>query len=107
MKFDPTINLGSVLSGIIGAAGTIVVAWFALAGDVRDLKNKDVSHDASISRLEAGQDRLRQDTKEQIRDIAADMRDQIRDISTDVKQVRGILMDNSAGSRPDMRRWSK
>ncbi|QWE95665.1 hypothetical protein [Cupriavidus sp. EM10] len=107
MKFDPTINLGSVLSGIIGAAGTIIVAWFALAGDVRDLKNKDVSHDSSIARLEAGQDRLRQDTKEQIRDLGNDVREQMRDVSSDVKQIRSYLMDNAAGQRPDIKRWTR
>lgn len=107
LRIDTTINLQGVISGVIGAAGTIVAAWFLLAGDVRELKNTDKGHDASIARLELSQDRLRQETKEQIRDIGSDMRDQMRDLSTDVKQIRGILMDNAAGARPDMRRWSK
>jgi hypothetical protein len=104
---DTTFNLQSLLSGIIGAAGTIVVAWFALAGDIRDLKSTDRVHEASISRLEIGQDRLRQDTKDQIKETVGDMREQMRDLSTDVKQIRGILMDNAAGARPDIRRWTK
>lgn len=107
MKIDPTLNVQSLLSGVIGAAGTIVAAWFMLAGDIRDLKSADRSHDNSIARLEAGQDRLRQDTKDQIKETVGDMREQMRDLSTDVKQIRGILMDNAAGARPEIRRWAR
>jgi hypothetical protein len=107
LRVDTTISLQGVISGIIGAAGTIGVAWFFLASDVKDLKSKDQSHDASILRLEVGQDRLKQDTKEQIRDLGNDVREQMRDVSSDVKQIRSYLMDNAAGARPEIKRWTR
>lgn len=106
-RIDTTINLQGLLSGAAGAAAAIILAWFALAGDIRDLRNKDVSHDASITRLETDMQRQRQETKDQLRDLSADVKEKLNDVSSDVKDIRKVLFDNAAGARPDMRRWSR
>lgn len=107
LRVDTTINLQGVISGVIGAAGTIVAAWFLLAGDVRELKNADKGHDASIARLETDVQRARQEAKDQLREVSADVKDKLNDMGSDVKDIRKMLFDNAAGTRPDIRRWAR
>jgi len=97
--FDTTISLqwlvGAAISAI-AAAGATAAVWFSLVGRVQALELKDIDHAAHFSRIEAD-----------LRQQRADVKEQLKGIGQDVKEIRGYLMDNAAGNRPDMRRWSR
>lgn len=94
--FDTTINLQHLFSAIIGAAIVLVVAWFGLVGRVQALEQKDGEHERRFVRLEGDLKQQRDDTTQQLRDIGGD-----------VKEIRRYLMDNVAGARPDIKRWTR
>lgn len=94
--FDTTINLQSLVSALIGAAVVVVIAWFALVGRVQALEAKDIEHDAKFNRVEADFRQQRQDVKDQLNAIGAN-----------VEKIRDYLLDNAAGNRPDIKRWAK
>ena len=96
---DNTISLQWVI-GVVGSAfvGALIGAgiWFGLVGRVNALESVDKDHAAHFDRIE--------------RDIAQqrlDVKEQLNGIGQDVKEIRGYLMDNAAGARPDIRRWSR
>lgn len=91
-----TVNLPTLIGSIAGCALGIVVAWFGLVGRVQALETKDVEHASHFARLEGEMRQQRQDVKEQLNGIGED-----------VKEIRRYLMDNAAGARPDIRRWTK
>lgn len=97
--FDATISLqwlvGAAISAL-AAAGATAGVWFSLVGRVQALELRDVDHAAHFARIEADLRQQRQDVK-----------DQLSGIGQDVKEIRGYLMDNAAGARPDIRRWSR
>lgn len=93
---DTTINMQNLFSAVLGAAVVVVLAWFALVGRVQALEAKDIEHDARFGRVDGDMRQQRQDVKEQLNGIGED-----------VKEIRRYLMDNAAGSRPDIRRWAK
>lgn len=97
--FDFTISLqwliGAVISSLIGAV-TGAAIWFGLVSRVSALESQDREHGAHFARIE-----------ESMRQQRADVKEQLNDIGGDVKEIRKYLMDNAAGARPDIRRWSR
>lgn len=93
---DTTINLQTLIGGVLGAAIALTFAWFGLVGRVQALESKDLEHEARFVRVEGDMRQQRQDVKEQLNGIGED-----------VKEIRRYLMTNAAGERPDTRRWAK
>lgn len=97
--FDTRISLqwviGAIMSALVGAI-TGAAIWFGLVGRVQALESVDKDHIAHFARLERDMAQQRMDVKEQLNGIGQD-----------VKEIRGYLMDNAAGARPDIRRWSR
>lgn len=103
MKFDPTINLQGLLIWIVGAAISALSAaaattavWFALVGRVDKLELKDIEHDKRFLRVESDLNQQRMDTK-----------DQLHAIGQNVEKIRDYLLDNAAGQRPEIKRWTR
>lgn len=97
--FDATINIQTLISlvgSVIGTALALVVIYFTLVGRVQALEQKDIEHASHFARLESDMRQQRQDVKEQLNGIGED-----------VKEIRRYLMDNAAGQRPDIKRWTK
>lgn len=101
--FDWSINVQGMLAGIVGATLAIAFAWFQLVGQVEKLKDKEVSQDERMSRIEKSVDQQRDDMKQQLRDIGGN----VRDTNAKIDQLRDMLIQNSAGSRSDIKRWSR
>jgi len=97
--FDFTISLqwlvGAIVSSLVGAI-TGAAIWFGLVSRVQALETRDQDHASHFARIESDMRQQRADVKEQLNDIGGD-----------VKEIRRYLMDNAAGARPDIRRWSK
>ncbi|ANA34297.1 hypothetical protein [Ralstonia mannitolilytica] len=94
--FDTKINLQSLISAVIGAAGMAIIAWAALVGRVQALEQTDREHERHFANIEANIRQQRDDTTAKLNDIGGD-----------VKDIRRYLMDNAAGARPDFKRWTK
>lgn len=111
---DATISLQTLLlsGGTVIAAG--VLAWFTLTGRVAILEDHDKSHDQHFARIESETQQHFSRIESDMQQQRLDMKDQLKSIGSDVKDtnskidaLRDQLSQNSAGNRPDIRRWSK
>ena len=93
--------------GLVGAAIAMVIAWFQLVGDVRELKldtkNKDSAQDERMTRIEQAAQADRADNKDRWGQVAAGMKEQ----GEKLDKLRDMLIQNSAGARPEIKRWTK
>lgn len=98
--FDTTINVQTLCAALIGAGITVTFGWFQLVGDVRELKievrNNKVESDARATRIEQSQHQDRADSKEQWRLT-----------NEKLDKIWGMMIQNSAGGRPEIKRWMK
>jgi len=104
---DTTINLQTLVGSVIGGAVALTIAYYGVIGRVSALEQKDREHDRQFSRVETDLRQQKDETTQQVRAISADVKEQLNGVSNDVKEIRRYLMDNAAGARPDIRRWSK
>lgn len=94
--FDTSINVQTILTGLLGAAVSLIIAYFTLVqrvalieADVTNLKT--AQHDKQIS------------TDNSLTEIKGS----VKDTNEKIDKLTGFLLQNSAGQRPDMQRWSK
>lgn len=104
---DTTINLQTLLGSVIGGGIALAFAYFGVVRDVAALKQTDQEHERRFARVESDIRQTRDDTSQQLRAMGADMREQLNVVSNDVKDIRRYLMDNAAGARPDIKRWTR
>lgn len=104
---DPAINLQTLVASVIGGAVSLTIAYYGVIGRVSALEQKDREHDRQFSRVETDLRQQKDETTQQIRAISSDVKEQLNGVSSDVKEIRRYLMDNAAGARPDIRKWSK
>lgn len=91
--------IGVILSAALSAGGTALAvnrSYFDLVSDVRSVKEENVMQNDRMTRIERSQADLKNDTAQQLRDIGGD-----------VKEIRSILLNNAAGQRPEINRWSR
>ncbi|WP_342052006.1 MULTISPECIES: hypothetical protein [unclassified Cupriavidus] len=97
--FDATISLqwlvGAAISAI-AAAGATAAVWFSLVGRVQALELKDIDHAAHFARIEENLRQQRQETTEKLNAIGQN-----------VEKIRDYLLDNAAGQRPEIKRWTR
>jgi len=96
MKLDMTVNVQALVVSLVIGACTATGIYFGVVTRVQALELKGIEHDARFNRTDNDIRQQRQDQKEQLNTIAQD-----------VKEIRGYLLDNAAGSRSDIRRWTK
>jgi hypothetical protein len=94
--FDTSINIQTLVTGIIGAAISLSVAYFTLITRVALIE-------ADVSNLKIGQHDKQQATDNSLNEIKG----QVKDTNEKIDKLTGFLLQNSAGQRPDMQRWSK
>lgn len=100
---DTTINLQTLLAGIVGISATVAIAYFSLVGRVATLEDHDRQQEQHFARIENDMQQQRADVKEQLRSISSD----VKDTNTKIDQLRDQLMQDSVANRADARRWSK
>lgn len=91
--------VGVVLTAALSAGGTALAvnrSYFDLVADVRSIKEENIVQNDRMTRIEKSQADLKNDTTQQLRDIGGD-----------VKEIRNYLLNNAAGQRPDIARWSR
>ncbi|QDX22121.1 hypothetical protein FP568_13220 [Pandoraea pnomenusa] len=91
--------VGVIVSAAVSAGGTawaVNRSYFEIVADVREIKLKNAAQDERMARIE----------KDQV-DQRSSADEKLRDIQGDVKEIRNYLLNNSAGSRPDVSRWSR
>ncbi|CAG9177791.1 hypothetical protein [Cupriavidus pampae] len=104
---DTTINLQALMGSLIGGGVALTVAYFGIVGRVASLEQKDSEHERHFQRVETDIRQTRDDTSQQMRNISADVKEQLSGVSNDVKDIRRYLMDNAAGARTDIKRWTR
>lgn len=104
---DTTINLQALTGSLMGGGIALTIAYFGIVGRVAALEQKDGEHERHFQRVETDIRQTRDDTSQQMRNISADVKEQLSGVSNDVKDIRRYLMDNAAGARPDIKRWTR
>lgn len=94
--FDTSINVQTLVTGIVGAAVALAVAYFTLITRVSLIE-------ADVANLKTGQHDKQQATDNALNDIKGS----VKDTNDKIDKLTGFLLQNSAGTRPDMQRWSK
>jgi hypothetical protein len=93
---DFTVNVQSLVVSIVIAFATAAGIYFGLVGRVAALEARDIEHAGHFARLESQMQQQRQDVK-----------DQLNAIGQNVEKIRDYLLDNAAGQRPDIKRWTR
>lgn len=94
--FDASINLQTLATGIVGAALSLAVAYFTLVQRVALIE-------ADVTNLKTAQHDKQVSTDNSLTDIKGS----VKDTNEKIDKLTGFLLQNSAGQRPDMQRWSK
>lgn len=100
---DTTINLQTLLVGIIGVCTATAIAYFSLVGRVSTLEDHDRQQEQHFARIESDMQQQRADVKEQLRSISSD----VKDTNTKIDALRDQLMQNSVDNRPLIKRWAR
>lgn len=93
---DFTINVQGLVLWLALAASTGVGIYLGVVKDVQALQEKARTYDERFARTEADLRQQRQDTNEKLNAIGQN-----------VEKIRDYLLDNAAGQRPDIRRWTR
>lgn len=94
--FDATINMQTLVTAIIGAAVALAIAYFTLVTRVSLIE-------ADVVNLKSAQHDKQQATENSLNDIKGS----VAATNSKIDQLTTFLLQNSAGQRPDMQRWSK
>jgi hypothetical protein len=100
---DTTVNIQTLVTGIIGAAIALVAVYIGLIGRVSTLEEHDKQQEAHFSRIEIAMQEQRSDMRDQLRDIGQS----VKDTNAKIDALKDQLVSNSAGNRPGIRGWTK
>ncbi|WP_186269821.1 hypothetical protein [Burkholderia gladioli] len=98
-----TVNVQSLLVSVIGAAVGAIVMWYSLVGRVATLEDHDKQQESHFAQIEGALAQQRSDVKESLRDIGQS----VKDTNAKIDYLSQQLYQNSAGVRPDTKRWSR
>lgn len=93
---DFTINVQSLIVSMILAVVAGVGIYLSVITDVKALQSKALTYDERFARTDAAIERQRQETTEKLNAIGQN-----------VEKIRDYLLDNAAGQRPDIKRWTR
>jgi len=94
--FDFTINVQGLVVSLVVAASAAIGIYFSVIKDVQALQSKSVEYSARFERIDRD-----------MADQRADMKEKLNAIGDDVKEIRRYLLNNAAGERPDIKRWTR
>lgn len=93
---DTTINLQTLVTGMIGAALALAVAYFTLVQRVSLIE-------ADVANLKTGQ----HDKQVQTENSLTEIKGSVRDTNDKIDKLTSYLLTNNAGNRPDTKRWAR
>lgn len=93
---DFTVNVQSLVISLLIAASAGVGIYFSVVSDVKALQVRADAIDRRFERSESDMKQLRQDTNEKLNAIGQN-----------VEKIRDYLLDNAAGQRPEIKRWTR
>ncbi len=93
---DWKVNVQTLVTGVLGAAVALTVAYFTLVSRVSKLEDH-------VSAIEIAAANQKQDMRDSLNEIKAS----VKDTNTKVDRLNEQLFVSSAGARPETRRWSK
>lgn len=93
---DMTINVQSLAMALVGGILSVAVAYAGVVSRVDKLEAREQGQDDRMTHIEKAVEQQRNDTRQQLSDIGGD-----------VKEIRNYLLNNVAGQRPDIARWSR
>lgn len=93
---DFTVNVQQLIwnVGVIVVIGTSI--YFGVVKDVIVLQAQARAYDERFARTDAAIERQRQETTEKLNAIGQN-----------VEKIRDYLLDNAAGQRPEIKRWTR
>lgn len=94
--FDTTINVQTLVTGVIGAGIALAVAYFTLVQRVSLIE-------ADVANLKISQ----HDKQVQTENSLTEIKGSVHDTNDKIDKLTSFLLQNSAGERPDARRWAK
>jgi uncharacterized protein YoxC len=100
---DTTVNIQTLVTGIIGAAIALVAVYIGLIGRVSTLEEHDKQQESHFTRIETAMQEQRSDMRDQLRDIGQS----VKDTNAKIDSLKDQLVSNSAGNRPGIRGWTK
>jgi uncharacterized protein involved in exopolysaccharide biosynthesis len=100
---DTTVNIQTLVTGIIGAAIALVAVYIGLIGRVSTLEEHDKQQESHFTRIETAMQEQRSDMRDQLRDIGQS----VKDTNAKIDALKDQLVSNSAGNRPGIRGWTK
>lgn len=93
---DTTINIQTLVTGIIGAGIALTVAYFTLVSRV-SLIEQDVAN------LKSAQ----HDKQTQTENSLTEIKGSVHDTNEKIDKLTGFLLQNNAGDRPETKRWAR
>lgn len=93
---DTTINLQTLVTGMIGAALALAVAYFTLVQRVSLIE-------ADVANLKTAQ----HDKQIQTENSLTEIKGSVHDTNDKIDKLTSFLLQNNAGNRPDTKRWAR
>lgn len=93
---DFTINVQGLIWNVAVAVAAGVAIYFGVVKDVVVLQAQAQTYNARFERIDSDMKQQRDETKEQLKTIGQN-----------VEKIRDYLLDNAAGQRPEIKRWTR
>lgn len=93
---NTTVNIQTLVTGIIGAAIALAVAYFTLVQRVSLIE-------ADVANLKTAQ----HDKQVQTENSLTEIKGSVHDTNDKIDKLTSFLLQNNAGARPDTKRWAR
>ena len=94
--FDTTINVQTLVTGVIGAGIALAVAYFTLVQRVSLIE-------ADVANLKIAQ----HDKQVQTENSLTEIKGSVHDTNDKIDKLTSYLLTNNAGNRADTKRWAR
>jgi hypothetical protein len=93
---DTSINIQTLVTGVIGAGIALTVAYFTLVSRVSLIE-------ADVANLKTAQ----HDKQVQTENSLTEIKGSVHDTNEKIDKLTNYLLQNNAGSRPETKRWAQ
>jgi hypothetical protein len=93
---DTTINIQTLVTGVIGAGIALTVAYFTLVQRVSLIE-------ADVANLKTAQ----HDKQVQTENSLTEIKGSVHDTNEKIDKLTNYLLQNNAGNRPETKRWAQ
>jgi hypothetical protein len=94
--FDTTINVQTLVTGVVGAGIALTVAYFTLVQRVSLIE-------ADVANLKIAQ----HDKQVQTENSLTEIKGSVHDTNEKIDKLTNFLLQNNAANRPDTKRWAR